>query len=290
MASENTVERARLALPHLVHCAKHRRTITYGELATRIGTHHRPVRYVLGYIRDHICITRDVPLINSLVVNQDTGMPGESWLPGGTAHLDPEEQKYKFEVFRDDVFAFDAWDQLLSDLGLEPIESTDTELEEQARAYAVRLERVGPSGESDFHKGLKRYVARHPNAIGLYPVRDGTEEYLFPSGDRCDVVFDLGSKGHAVVEVKKSYAPDLVRGLYQAVKYRALMEAEQGHGESYQVSAHLVADEIPSGIERLGRTLAIRCHAVDHSAPNLYRKLCAWSPLGCRWLRIGDTV
>ena len=61
------------------------------------------------------------------------------------------------------------------------------------------------------------------------------------SGDRCDVVFDLGELGYAVVEIEDGQRGELVKGINQAVKYRALMEAEKGHGEPVSVSLTPVA-------------------------------------------------
>ena len=122
MATEQTIERAELILPHLVECAKTRSIITYGELAARIGVHHRVVRWPLGYIRDEICIPRDLPLITSLVINGDTQLPGDSWLPEGTSSLSPEEYEYEYKTYRDKVFAYDGWDALLKELGLPAIQ------------------------------------------------------------------------------------------------------------------------------------------------------------------------
>jgi len=109
-------------MPHLVNCAKTRSTITYGELGERIGAHHRAVARPLGYIRDEICIPRGLPLITALVVNKTSRMPGESWLPEGTGHLTPDENQREYEKFRDEAFACDAWDALLGDLGLPPVQ------------------------------------------------------------------------------------------------------------------------------------------------------------------------
>ena len=122
MATELTIERAELILPHLVHCAKTRSTMTYGELGARIGVHHRVVSWPLGYIRDEICIPRDLPLITTLVINGYTQLPGDSWLPEGTSRLSPEQYEYEYTRYRDNVFAHGGWDALLKELGLPPIQ------------------------------------------------------------------------------------------------------------------------------------------------------------------------
>jgi hypothetical protein len=127
MATELTIERALLALPHLVHCAKNRRTITYGELGAKIGANPRAVSRPLGYLRDEICIPRGLPLITALVVNKMSRMPGESWLPEGTGHLEPDEYQREYEKFRDEAFACDAWDTLLEDMGLPSVQDAEND-------------------------------------------------------------------------------------------------------------------------------------------------------------------
>jgi len=262
MATEYTIGNARLALPHLVAQANVSETITYSELGHRIDRHWRAVRHLLFYIRDEICIPRGLPLLTAIVVNKSKGLPGESWLPGGTAHLSPEEYKQAYDAARDEVFAFDGWEALLEHLGLPRIRATEEDLNDEGRARAFYLERTGGVGEADVHRMLKQYVAEHPASIGLTSVEAVDQEYLFISGDRCDIVFDLGGDGDAVVEIKDQQRGELVRGIYQAVKYRALMEAEKGLGEGYPVSAHLVSQYMDDDIRALAKRFQVQCHTL----------------------------
>jgi hypothetical protein len=266
MTTEYSVENALLALPHLVHYAKMRETITYGQLAKKIDRHWRAARYFLGYIRDEICIPRGLPLITAIVVNQGSGLPGKRWLPEGTGHLTPDEYRQRYEEFRDEVFACDAWDALLQELGLQPISGTDDDLDNMGRAHTVYLERKSQAGEGQAHKMLKEYVAQHPTAIGLQTRAPGEQEYLFVSGDRCDVVFDLERNGYAVVEIKNGERGELVRGIYQAIKYRALMVAEKGHGKGFPVSAYLVTYNLLDDIVAFAGRFGIQCCSIPHSA------------------------
>jgi len=119
--TNNARNNAYRAIPHLVYYAHLGRTVTYGGLGRRIGIHHRPVRFLLGYIRDEICRRRGLPLLNVIVVNKDTGLPGKSFLPEDTSHLTDEEYRRRFEELRDEVFAYTEWDALLRDLGLAPV-------------------------------------------------------------------------------------------------------------------------------------------------------------------------
>lgn len=72
---------AERALPELKKVAQKGETITYGELADKVNTHHY---YVLPKVLGQIwnwCDINGYPHINALVVNQETGVPGESYQP-----------------------------------------------------------------------------------------------------------------------------------------------------------------------------------------------------------------
>ncbi len=111
---------------------------------------------------------------------------------------------------------------MLQVFGLEPNEANFNEIIKLASKF-------GGSGESREHRELKEYVARHPEIIGIPKyVGFGETEHLLPSGDILDVFFR--SKNEDIgVEVKshKSQLPDIMRGLFQCVKYLAILEARQ---------------------------------------------------------------
>jgi hypothetical protein len=267
MPTAYQIETTRLLLPHLIRAAKRRETPTYGQLGNAIDRHHRTIPDVLGYIRDEICQPRDLPLINAIVVNKNSRLPGESFLPEGTSNLTPQQYRQRFQDLRDEVFAYAGWDDLLEELGLTPIRKTPEDLNEEGREYSKLLARRGGSGESEAHVLLKNYVADNPAILGLATHRPGITEFLFVSGDRCDAVFDLSPAGYAVVEVKDGeHAGELVRGIYQAIKYRALMMAEKGQGEEYPVRAFLVAYEIPSEIVNYARRFGVACKVIDSTS------------------------
>lgn len=78
MSQINQTERARLAWDVLTEVAKNKSTITYGLLGSRIGIHHRAVRYVLGPIQDN-CLESRLPPLTILVVN-GSGRPGTGFI------------------------------------------------------------------------------------------------------------------------------------------------------------------------------------------------------------------
>jgi hypothetical protein len=257
-----TIEIARRALPYLVHAAQMREVLTYGGLAEKVGCHWRTLRLPLYYIKDNICAPRSLPPLTAIVVSQATHLPGSGFLPEGTPELSPEEYRQEFEAFRDRVFTFKHWDRLLDELDLQPLTSSDAELDVEGRAYARYLTRQGMAAEGEPHRKLKEFIASHPSVIGLAPVRPAIREYLFPSGDECDVTFELEDGTYAVVEVKNGEHSELIKGMYQAVKYRALMAAEKGHGQPVRVYAIIVAYSIPDDIVAFATKLGITCRIV----------------------------
>ncbi len=118
MATELSIERGRLALPHLVACAKNRQRITYSALGKRIGVYHRHLSKPLAYIRDHVCRARNLPLITCIVVTEGDQKPGKSWFVAGGQEILPSEEKRVWTEECRKVFAYGGWDDLLHDLGL----------------------------------------------------------------------------------------------------------------------------------------------------------------------------
>ncbi|BBI51084.1 hypothetical protein HORIV_35050 [Vreelandella olivaria] len=158
---------------------------------------------------------------------QNTGLPGEGigWFLVKKEDFEtlPLRQKRAIvEVELQHVFSYPKWQEVLKALTLEPTTSDFTPFVNKAKGGFG----FG-SGESDEHKALKEYVAQNPKVVGLgknTPI--GTTEYLLPSGDSLDVSFN-GKKVWVAAEVKSSISAegDIIRGLFQCVKYRAVMEA-----------------------------------------------------------------
>lgn len=146
------------------------------------------------------------------------------------------------------------------------------DLEELGRLHNRLLDLGAASGEGEEHLQLKRFVAANGTMLGLDIAADGVEEYQFISGDRCDVVFDLRDLGAAVVEIKPEILGDLVRGVHQAIKYRALMEAEKGRGEPFDVVAILVSHGIPDEIVKYANRFGIQCQVVTRSSVKRWKR------------------
>lgn len=85
------------------------------------------------------------------------------------------------------------------------------------------------SFEGEKHKALKEYIYNHPEAIGIKKVAYRYMEYTLLSGDRLDVFLKLKDGTQIAVEVKSEISDDadILRGIYQCVKYDAVSKAER---------------------------------------------------------------
>lgn len=224
-------ERARAALPILVRQAQVGSTIFYSDLAQELGMPNpRNLNYVLGSIGrtlEHLSAEWKVkiPPIQALVVNKISGLPGEGigWFLLKEEDFSRLSQSQKRSIVKaelNQVFTFPAWEKVLEKLGLA---SLKTDFKENIELASKMLR----DGESDQHKNLKKFVARSPTLFGLSPTTaHGVIEERLPSGDSIDVSFATRSIWIAA-EVKSAVSSnsDITRGLFQCVKYRAVMEA-----------------------------------------------------------------
>jgi hypothetical protein len=226
-------QRARIALPILVRQAHAGAKIYYADLAAELGmSNPRTLNYPLGSIGKALeRLSKEwnqkIPQIEFLVVNQKTGLPGKGigWFVrnigiGEFKSLPLRKRRALVDGVLARVFAYPRWNDVLAAFGLMPVATSyKTDIELAAKYQG--------GGESDLHKALKRFVAENPRIVGL-PVRArvGEIEYPLPSGDSVDVYFTYASVRTAV-EVKSHISDhaDIIRGLFQCVKYQAVLRA-----------------------------------------------------------------
>lgn len=213
--------------------------LTYQELARRIGRlnkhgegHGHGMGKVLGDM-GHLLQRLEgewgetIPHIQSLVINKAgslVGLPDEGikeFWPGYPA-LSRLEKRNKVRAEYARIIEFGSrWNKVLKDVSLEPIEAAPG-----LAPGAVR--RFGGGGESVEHHALKEHVLASPLLVGASAGDEGFAEYTFPSLDKVDVLFKSPARWVAV-EVKSRISDkleeDYERGIYQCVKYRALLEA-----------------------------------------------------------------
>lgn len=226
-------QRAKLALPLLVGRAKAGRSVTYGQLAHEMRMPNpRNLNYVLGAVgRELRALGRRwkerIPAISCLVINKTKHTPGK----GIGFHMRYEKfQKQtplvKKQVLRDlnrDIFGYQKWDDVLRHFRIKAVIPAN-----RMEAIATKAGHGGGGGETEDHRRLKSYIAEWPKVVGLPNKPIGQLEYKFLSTDQIDILFRYSS--HWVgVEVKagNSDEADMMRGIFQCVKYQALIEAVQ---------------------------------------------------------------
>lgn len=121
----------------------------------------------------------------------------------------------------------------------------------------------GGCGEGLEHLRLKEYVASHPESIGLPADSAALIEFRYTSGDAVDIRFSLSDGTFAVVEIE-TIIP--FPGAHQAIKYRALLEAELSLPlNSGRVRAILVAHEFDEATVQFAARYDIRLVAMKLS-------------------------
>ena len=120
MATDYSIENARLAVPHLIVCAQSGEPITYGDLAAKIGRHHRAVPHLLEHLL-RVCQKLNIPTIGTLVVNQTTRLPGDGFIVDGAARqleYGGTEYRRRVTVEQQRVYAHSDWNKLRQEYGL----------------------------------------------------------------------------------------------------------------------------------------------------------------------------
>jgi hypothetical protein len=270
-------QRARQTLPLLVRQAEAGVPIFYSSLAMELGMPNpRNLNYVLGSIGQTMerlskAWNEKVPPIQCLVISKTTGLPGEGigWFlvkKEDYAALPLRQKRAIVDAELGHVYAFPRWREVLAALSLTPA-SPDF------GAVVAKASRGFGGGESEQHKALKEYVAASPSVVGLpAATQAGETEVPLPSGDFLDVSF-TSKEIWVAAEVKSAISDeaDVVRGLFQCVKYRAVMEAVmRSEGRPQSARAVLVLEaSLPVSLLPLRNLLGVEVvERITPSAPN----------------------
>jgi hypothetical protein len=173
--------------------------------------------------------------------------------------MDPWEKKVIVKVELEKVFNYPKWLDVLEELGLSRAESLNPQL-------VPSTDHRGGPAESEAHKRLKDYIAQHPRVVGLNKsLAPGGTECKLPSGDIPDVLFQ-SKRHHIAVEVKSHISDkvDLRRGLFQCVKYRAILKACRSvESGTYEVDALLAIEgSLPEKLIPVRNTLGVRVESI----------------------------
>jgi len=210
-----------------------------------------------------------VPMINLMVVNQG-GIPGRGadsyikehcWKIQGRDVapdlLSRTEKRALIAQAHTKIFDFAHWGEVLNAYGLKETEGTKNVQAEIPRR------RPDPGGwhtgpESDAHKALKRLIAETPQLVKLPRGHKGKEAHRLWSGDEVDVYFAEFSTG---IEVKTRGArfDELHRGIFQCVKYTAVLRAQQIHDRIIPTADCILAvgGTLPKNLQELANLLQV---------------------------------
>ena len=220
-------ELVRQIIPILVGWAKHGKTDkTYGDLIHALGySRYSGIGEQLGNVEKVLVKLRevtdeDIPTLNALV--QKNGIPsaGFKFVRSFYNSLTLPEKKSLVAGLNARAVNYTKWNWVLDQFGLQPTKIfTEKELEQLGTHYG--------GGEGEEHKALKKYICQHPECLNYKDVVFAETEHPLPSGDSLDVYFELSDGKHVAIEVKPSIAPyqDICRGVFQCVKYNAVMDA-----------------------------------------------------------------
>ena len=212
--------------------------------ALRMGRTAAALQYAI-HARDP-----SAPLLNVLLVQKGLGLPGSGAQDFLVARF-PEERRlgekdadevhpevwaHYARLAIEEAHRYGGWEALYEQLFGPYVPDP---------FYAPRRRAGG--GEGANHKALREWLWKHPERVDrrLRDVDSKTEVDLL-SGDRVDVVYRTKSQVIAIeVKSRDSNWPVLQRGIYQCVKYRAVMEAQEKEEKSGRRVRALLVTEIP---------------------------------------------
>ena len=247
ISTEATRKNVRLMIPVMIHWAKTgHNEHTYGDLAHAIGkSKFSGIGHALYFVQqvlDNLSTksSREIPTLNSLCKNAKTMLPSEGFEFVSPQYNDLDENGKRVFVkgLDSNAMNFPHWDWVLKELELkEAVPFTEEQLE------VIKNPRCIYGGEGEEHKILKEYICQHPESINYKDVDFAETEHILPSGDRLDVYFEFSDGTHVAIEVKPSISPDqdIARGVFQCVKYYAVMDALRNiECKDYEIKVLLV--------------------------------------------------
>jgi len=235
----------------------------YSQLRMAIGHSTNRLGGVMGRVHDIIeeigeSTGEKIPTLNGLVQDMSTNLPNEGfkYVIPGYKKLSTDSKKGEVRKLNFEAHIYD-WSWVLKELGLKPANVATAD-----KIDKIKREVYGSGGEGKEHKALKEYIAKHPESIGVKGVTFTKTEHGLLSGDSLDVYFECRKKQHYAIEVKPKSSPeaDILRGIYQCVKYKAVMDAMRVvDNDNYENNTLLViAGEMTDFLRQVANDLNVK--------------------------------
>lgn len=243
---ERSYQLAKQMIPVLISWAQEKRSPQYyGTLSKAIGHNSARIGRQLGRIADIFselskASNKEVPLLNALVINKQSKRPGDGLgaVMDGYDGWDEKKKRQEAENANKKAYSYKDWPWVLKALGLMPYNSNSED--------AVRKGKFkNGASEGPYHKALKKFILEHPKVFFIENVKLRENEHVLLSGDKLDVYFKQKDGRQIAIEVKSRISDDadILRGIYQCVKYKAVLAAEcRAHGQKADVDAFLVIE------------------------------------------------
>jgi hypothetical protein len=207
--------------------------ITYGDLAKEIGypEPHKGSNFgkrigktlgTMGHLFDDIEIPDwkgKIPYLQAIVVGKNSKLPSDGLKEFNQAYPNYSNEKKRDYINKEyrRIFEFgERWFLVLKELDIQLGITKSTE--------KTKFNPFGSEGSPE-HRKLRDHIANTPKLFNM--ITEGHTEYPLKSGDSIDVVF-TNENSIIGVEVKsiRSGEDDLERGIFQCIKYREVLKAE----------------------------------------------------------------
>ena len=237
----------------------------YADLSAAIGYGSNHIGDELGEIKDILTelmqkTGKQIPPLNALVQSKSTKLPsdGFDYVIPNYSKLSPASKAGEVAKLNLEAHKYN-WDWVLKALELEPAKIfTEKDIQNLKKKSYVGY----GGGEGKEHKTIKEHIYNSPESVGIKNVAFAEMEHDLPSGDRLDVYFELKNGNRVAVEVKPSTSPDedITRGIFQCVKYKAVMDALRtvDYGRYDNDTLLVVAKPMSEANKRLANDLGIK--------------------------------
>jgi hypothetical protein len=248
----------------LVSKADRHTTVSYDDVAQYLGKkanrRFAKSKRHIGHVADAVMqrifkVAPQAPPINTLIVERSgpqRGLPGagadgylKDYLDVDYSSLSVSQKRVSLRAVHEAVWHYEKWRSIgRKAFGEEFVAPPDLVGEDDGKSR--RLGFGGPP-ESYEHRRLKEYVAAHPKQFSAPKgCKKGETEKRLDTLDEIDVWFMYPGRELAIeVKSTRSNEMDRQRGLFQCVKYRALLTARSHISRSKSVIRTMLVSEVP---------------------------------------------